>query len=366
MRSVLSQLFLLESDLAPLLVLAVCLTARNVETLKELPADHTVLDDRAVSIVVTKRRRRKELMFETVHWEIGKRSSVELKTPGAFYLLLHELTERGRYFSKSKTVWSVWRASSQKGPQPAARHIDPFADDISHDLRLRIWVDSKQLRGDDGLPLKLQLSRLKKTEDIRRTRSLGGHLPSAALTNGIDTLFRDYLAGDTSVREWADDTVERALHEAEAAARNFAPRVLGEADENDAHADSANLARTLSTTQHKVSQALSGRLDTEVASCLDFDHHPDTGKQCTASFSTCLMCSNALVMERHLPALLAMLHRLEGALDGTDAETWCRQHGVLWLVLTRHVLPRFTEAQRCRAPAPTADVLAVLDGLQES
>ena len=50
-------LFLTPRDVAPLLVLGVALTGRNVETLKELPAQHRLLDGRAVEVTVVKRRR---------------------------------------------------------------------------------------------------------------------------------------------------------------------------------------------------------------------------------------------------------------------------------------------------------------------
>lgn len=52
-----SQLFLTFRDLAPLLVLLAAVTGRNGETLKELPAAHTVLEGRIVELEVIKRRR---------------------------------------------------------------------------------------------------------------------------------------------------------------------------------------------------------------------------------------------------------------------------------------------------------------------
>ncbi|KJS53500.1 hypothetical protein VM98_24930 [Streptomyces rubellomurinus subsp. indigoferus] len=50
-------LFLTDADLAPLIVLAAGLTGRNTETLKDLPAEHRVLEGRAVAVNLTKRRR---------------------------------------------------------------------------------------------------------------------------------------------------------------------------------------------------------------------------------------------------------------------------------------------------------------------
>ncbi len=76
------QLFLTQEDLVALLVLAVALTGRNPETVKELPAEHRMLEDRAVAVSLTKRRRGKTLARQTVHWEIGS-ASRQLHTPAA-------------------------------------------------------------------------------------------------------------------------------------------------------------------------------------------------------------------------------------------------------------------------------------------
>jgi hypothetical protein len=219
--------------------------------------------------------------------------------------------------------------------------------------------------GDDGKPLTLKLSRLKKTEDIRRTLALGGHLPSAALTNGVEVLFRDYLAGDPSVREWAADVLEEALQQAESSALEFAPHVLDVASEDVARRDPDTLGRAIGAPTGAVARALTGDLDTSLASCLDFDHHPETGKRCTASFLRCLLCPNALVLERHLPALHALRAELQLALDTSEAENWCSRYGVLWLILTQHVLPKFTEAQHRNVAHAESGVLTALEGLRE-
>ena len=172
--------------------------------------------------------------------------------------------------------------------------------------------------------------------------------------------------GDPTVREWADDILDAALKEAESSARRFAPRVLDEAAEKAARTAPKKAADALATTTSKMTAALRGALDTAVGSCLDFDHHPDTGERCTASFDTCLMCSNALILERHLPALHAMADRMQRALNDLDAETWCRRYAVLWLILTRNILPKFSAAQRNNAGSASVGVLDALDGLTEA
>jgi hypothetical protein len=99
-REIAEKLFLTMPDLAPLLVLLVAVTGRNIETIKELPAEHRILDGRAVALRLTKRRRGIKHWTDTVTWEIGPPHR-ELHTPGGLYLLLHRLYERSREFSGS-------------------------------------------------------------------------------------------------------------------------------------------------------------------------------------------------------------------------------------------------------------------------
>ena len=89
------QLFVTLRDLPPLMLPAAALSERNGETIKELPARHRLLEDRAVELVIVKRRRGARRWFETVTWEIGPPGR-ELHTPGGFYLLMRELTARSR------------------------------------------------------------------------------------------------------------------------------------------------------------------------------------------------------------------------------------------------------------------------------
>ncbi|MCX4596981.1 hypothetical protein OG819_47345 [Streptomyces sp. NBC_01549] len=101
-------LFLHLRDLAPLMVLLCALTERNGETIKELPAQHKILDGRAVELTLIKRRRGPRRWFETVTWEIGPPHRA-LHTPGGLYLLIHKLTARSRAFCGSDRLFCAWR-----------------------------------------------------------------------------------------------------------------------------------------------------------------------------------------------------------------------------------------------------------------
>jgi hypothetical protein len=350
------RLFLLDGDLAPLLLLGVGLSGRNGETIKELPAHHELLDGRVVAVELIKRRRGVGNTHQRVHWEIGPPSR-QLHTPGGYYLLVHELAARGRAFTGAKLVWSIWNI--HRG------HLVPFQQRLHWYLGLNQWVRRHGLRDDDGQPLRLTLNRLKTTVEVRTTRAAGGHLPSAVRTNTMDVLFDHYLRGDPTVQEWAADEVTAALHDAEHHAHQAHLRVL--AGPSETTHDPVAAAGQLGVDPAIARQALDGGLDTSFAACLDHDHSPFNDGPCQASFLSCLRCPNALVTHRHLPSLAALLERLEADRQSMDADAWWRRHGRAWLAITEEVLPKFTpaEVEQARATRPDPALLDLLDGPRE-
>jgi hypothetical protein len=372
------QLFLTEADLAPLVILMVGLSGRNAETIKELPAQHRLLEGRAVAINLVKRRRGKTRSRETIHWEIGSTVSRQLHTPGGLYLLLHELTRRSRRWSGATRIWSIWVHEAAGGTTRELKartggHIDPYAVSLNRGFRPKLhqWVARHGLSadsvGDDRPPLDFDLNRLKTTVEVRITKAVGGHLPSASRTNTLDVSFLHYLRSDPRVREWADGILTTALHEAENSARTFHLRILDAAAEGALRHNPENAAAALGTTPERIKSAVEGELDTLVSSCLDIQHHPRTGRPCRDSFLTCLRCPNALVAERHLPMLYALLDLLQVELDRLGVDDWCGKHGGTWLIITRLIMPRFTGAQRDAAlkAKPGALPLDLLEGPRE-
>ncbi len=371
-----AELFLTTQDLLPLLVLGVGLSGRNGETIKELAPDHRVLDDRAVVVNILKRRRGKARTRETVHWE-GSTKDSELRTPGGFFLLLHELASGSRAFSNSTRVWSIWTRDNFRGPKDfigtraaAHGHIDPFELRVSRWLEHRKWISRHGLTADDNSsgPVVLSMNRLKTTVEVRRTRAVGGHLRSASRTNTPDVSFLHYLRSDPRVRDWADEVLTEALHEAEHNAHAFRGRIMGASESAAFTSNPAGIAAELGVSIDQIQRAVNGELDTLVSSCLDFEHSPFVrGGPCAVSFLTCLRCPNALVTERHLPHLFALLDWLQRELDGHSIDDWVGHHGVTWLIITRLILPKFTVAQqeRGRAEKLVNVPTDLLDGLRE-
>jgi hypothetical protein len=186
----------------------------------------------------------------------------------------------------------------------------------------------------------------------------------------MDVSYLHYLRNDPVIQAWAEDIIDAALADAEESSRTFQLRVHGPQIHNLFAADPDGAARELGTTAAKLEQALAGSLDTMVASCLDIDHSPFGDGRCAVSFLTCLRCPNALVLQRHLPMLYALLDHLQAQLDRMTVQDWCRAHGVTWLIITRLVLPRFSPAQQHAAKhdkpvdAPI-DLLSLLNGPRE-
>ncbi|WFB85608.1 MULTISPECIES: hypothetical protein [Streptomyces] len=382
-RDLAGEVFLTTQDILPLLVLGVGLSGRNSETIKELAADHRVLQGRAVAVNLLKRRRGKTRSRETIHWETGSESS-QLHTPGGWFLLLHDLAATSRDFSRSKRVWSIWTGDTAGGPDDfrAARaiakgHIDPFAIRLGRQLDIFRWVERHGLTADapaetegeaEAEPLKLTMGRLKTTVEVRTTRAVGGHLPSASRTNTPDVSFLHYLRNDPRIRDWADRILTEALDDAQASANAFRGRIMDERAAKEAQRDPQAAAAALGTTADKLTSAVAGELDTLATSCLDFEHSPQSaGGPCDVSFLTCLRCPNALVAERHLPKLFALLNCLQDELDARSVDDWIGSHGITWLIITRLILPKFTPAQqeRARQKAPDALPMELLDGLRE-
>jgi hypothetical protein len=374
------QVFLTTQDLPALLVMGVGLSGRNVETLKELAADHRVLEGRAVAVNLIKRRRGKTRMRGTIHWEVGSESS-RLHTPGGWFLLLHELSSTSRVFSRSARVWSIWTGDTARGPEDfrAARraakgHIDPFGLKLNRGFEWNKWVARHRLTvdaDDDETapePLVLTMNRLKKTAEVRTARALGGHLPSASRTNTPNVSFLHYLRNDPAIRDWAEQVLTEAMEDTEASARAFRGRILDEQMAKEAARDTEATATKLGTTADKLTAAIAGELDTLVTSCLDFEHSPQSNDElCNVSFLTCLRCPNALVAEHHLPKLFALLRWLQDELDQRGVDDWVARHGITWLIVTRLVLPKFTKAQQeqARAKAPQDLPPELFDGLTE-
>lgn len=348
-RSWAGHLFLTWPDVTSLLVLLVAATGRNVETVKELPVEHRVLEGHAVELQLTKRRRGARRWRETVTWEIGPPHR-ELHTPGGLYLLVHRLAARGREFSGTSSVWSIWRNGGYIDKHGADEHFDPFRHGLhSHSYYLRDWAAIHAARDTSGEPDAARLGpqvdflRLKTSIDVRRTRQMGGHLPSAARSNSYSVLFTNYLRDDPTTIDWARDVLDDALLDAEHAALDAHRRALA-----------ATSGQDELTTRHDPAGTDVGA-ETGWSSCDDPEHHPVTGATCQASLLDCFHCSNATITPAHLPRLLALLDALQHRQAQLPEAEWWSRYGPTWAAIRHDVLTKFSPVELDRAAADKPD-----------
>jgi hypothetical protein len=337
-KSLAPALFVTRADLPPMLLLMVAVTGCNIETIKELPADHRVVEGRAVELRLTKRRRgRGHGWSETVTWEIGKPSQ-QLVRPGGLYLLLHRMMARSRALAEDpRWLWSCRHQVRRH------RHDNPFRASMTAGVDFLPWVRGHRLLDDAGEPLIVSANRLRTSVEVRRTRTLGGHLPSAARSNTVPVLFRDYLRDDPTTMDWAQDVTTDAITDAEAAALAAHRRALG------AHRGALTVLPSRETDATATATAWAG--------CRDHEHHPATGRACRASFLDCFHCGNCVITRTHLPRLLALLDALDDRRAAMAVADWWRRYGPAWSAIRHDILPRFTpeELELARTePAPEA------------
>ncbi|MFD0008244.1 hypothetical protein ACFVJ4_38480 [Streptomyces sp. NPDC127178] len=366
-----SQLFLTWRDLAPLMVLLALVTERNGETLKELPARHRILEDRAVEVVVLKRRHGNKRWTETVTWEIGP-TERELHTSGGLYLLLLELTTRSRGFCGSSAAVCLWSNGYQRKGQ--GEHWAPFELSLRHgaNMELSQWAATRAKpvladpppepvtenpntakKHDAGpttrgpQPLKVTFNRIKTSADARRTKQLGGHLPSSAKSNTAQVLFRNYLKPDEATREWAEEVMTEALADAEQAAWDAHAAALGRRGEPTVipKGESSQQFEDAGLDPHTARELADGGLDTAWTACEDQDHHPETGAPCGDSFLACFHCGNCLITRTHLPKLLALLKALGLLRERMSEDAWWERYGPAWVAVRRDILAKFTPAE---------------------
>ncbi|MDQ1646776.1 MAG: hypothetical protein QOJ50_2960 [Cryptosporangiaceae bacterium] len=356
-----ARLFLTRLDLPPLLVLLVAVTGWNIETIKELPAEHRILDGRAVEVRVIKRRRGSGRWTQTATWEIGPPGRA-LHTPGGVYLLVHRLAARSRALSGGAGLWSIWRNGHTTGRYGLAEHHDPFARALHANLRCRDWIAQAGVHADPatgmdaesagqgdggarGPLLRVDFNRLKTSIDVRRTRATGGHLPSAARTNTIPVLFRHYLRGDPTVLAWAGDVMAEAVADAEHAALAAHRRAAAAAAGGPRIASGAAQEGGVDAGEPAGPAADGAGQDTAWTACTDPEHHPATGQRCQASFLDCFHCGNALITTAHLPRLLALADALATRRAELPEQDWWARYGPAWAAIRHDVLSKFTPGQ---------------------
>ncbi len=318
-------------DIPPLLTFLSLETGLEIECCKALTIDCLRNPGPGtIEIAYVKRRAR-----GAEHKHIRVRDG-GIGTPGGLIRKLIEATAFTRQFVPSENLW-LYYYTGRKQLRAGLEH--------QKELVAR-WIKEHDLVDDDGEPLRLVLSRLRKTHKALWYLKTEGHMARFAVGHTPEIAARHY-ADIPSLRPLHEATLAEAFSEVAAAA---GPIVLAPAEE--ASWRQSDAPREEPKDRDSI---LRGDQDVWLAACSGFDHSPfgEPGQPCPQPFWGCLECRNAVITARKLPAIIAFQHFIEEQRAGLSAAEWAMKFGRAHVRITEQVLPAFPESvvaeARCEA-----------------
>ena len=309
-------------DIPPLLTFLSLETGLEIECCKALTID-CLRNPRpgTIEIVYVKRRAR-----GGEHKHIRVRDG-GVGTPGGLVRRLIEVTAFARQFVLSDCLW-LYYYTGRKQLRAGVEH--------PHELVDR-WTGSHGIVNDDGEPLRLVLSRLRKTHKALWYLKTEGHMARFAVGHTPEIAARHY-ADVPSLRPLHEATVAEAFSEVAAAA---GPIILAPDDE-----DSWRQGNAVSEGRGDVDALLGGEQDVWLAACSGFDRSPfgEPGTPCPQPFWGCLDCRNAVITARKLPAIVAFLRFIEEQRERLSATDWTIKFGRVHDRIAKQILPAFSKS----------------------
>ena len=248
-------------------------------------------------------------------------------TPGGLIRKLIEATAFTRQFVPSENLW-LYYYTGRKQLRAGLEH--------QQELVAR-WIKGHNLVDDDGEPLRLVLSRLRKTHKALWYLKTEGHMTRFALGHTPEIAARHY-ADIPSLRPLHEATVAEAFSEVAAAA---GPIVLTPAEEDFWRQCDAPPEGCVDRDS-----VLRGEQDVWLAACSGFDSSPfgEPGTPCPQPFWGCLECRNAVITARKLPAIIAFQQFIEEQRASLSASDWAMKFGRAHARIAGQVLPAFPES----------------------
>ncbi|MEJ6784872.1 MULTISPECIES: hypothetical protein [Hyphomicrobiales] len=308
-------------DIPPLLTFLSLETGLEIECCKTLTIDCLQNPGPGtIEISYTKRRAR-----GAEHKHIRVRDG-GIGTPGGLVRKLIEVTAFTRQFVSSDCLW-LYYYTGRKQLRAGIAH--------PHELVDR-WTGGHGIVDDDGEPLRLVLSRLRKTHKALWYLKTEGHMARFAIGHTPEIAARHY-ADIPSLRPLHEATVAEAFSEVTAAA---GPVILAPADE-----DTWRLSDDASQERDDRDGILRGEQDVWLAACSGFDRSPfgEPGAPCPQPFWGCLECRNAVITARKLPAIIAFQHFIEEQRASLSASDWAMKFGRAHARIAEQILPAFSE-----------------------
>ena len=277
-------------DVIAFIVLISLETGMEVECVRTLEAD-CLRNPRAGTVEVAYLKRRAHgAEYKTIR--VRDRGST---TPGGLIRKVVELTAAARRHYRGSSLWLHYKLGK----------LDHRVGHMRE--RTDAWTARHGVVDDEGQPLRLLLSRLRKTHKALWYLKTEGHMARFAVGH----------TREVAARHYADLPLLRPLHEAAVAdafteaAAAAAPTVLP--PEAEAGWRAAPTLPRDAAAGPDVEALLGGEQDVWLAACAGFYHSPFgvAGAPCPQPFWGCLDCGNAVITARKLPAILAFLTFIE-------------------------------------------------------
>jgi hypothetical protein len=312
---------LLSTDLPPLLTLLSLETGLEIECCKALTVD-CLRNPSAGTVEITYCKRRAR---GAEHKHLRVRDG-GIGTPGGLVRKLIEATAKARQFIQTDCLWVY-------------HHVGHLKSGILHPREtIDAWTRRHRIVADDGQPLRMILSRLRKTHKALWYLKTEGHMARFAVGH----------TREVAARHYADLPSLKPLHEAAVAdafteAVSATDPIILPPDEETRWRNTPEAVEVLPQSTN-VSGLLDGKQDVWLASCAGFYDSPfgETGSPCPQPFWGCLDCRNAVITARKLPAILAFLSFIEGERVGLSASDWDMKFGRAHARITQQVLPAFS------------------------
>lgn len=198
---------------------------------------------------------------------------------------------------------------------------------------------------------------------VRRTEQVLKRKPRFNSEEVHETVY--VLPDDSIIPESTEVIVKGQLDAVKHARATMRLRVLTTDDLNRFEEDPRAFADSLGMPIGQIELLLSGRQDTAVASCIDFNASPHNPGPCRASFLLCLACRNAIVAPRHLPRLVTLNRALESIASAISPQVWREDYQAHYERLQHLLSTHFTEDEALVAvsrvsPADVAEIEALL------
>lgn len=329
--------YLLGEDIIPFFVLLSLETGLEPECIKALRAD--CLRNPAFGTIEVEYLKRRARGSEWKRLRVRDGAS---STPGGLIRTLIELTAAARRHKSSDSLWVYF-------------HVGRLYDRIRHysEELIEAWIARHGIVDDNGRPLRLLFSRLRKTHKALWYAKTKGELTRFAVGHTPEVAARHY-ADLPSLRPLHEQTIADGLNDALVSA--LQPRIVTPREEVRARKDPAALRLPIPIA--KVRSLMSGKEDVWLASCSGFHRSPfgEEGEPCPQPSWGCLECRNAVITARKLPALIAFVDFMVGRRAEMAESDWRAKFGRAFTRITEQILPAFPEVvvaearQKAKAP----------------